>query len=41
VEIGVVLGLFALGALLMGVFAKAFPIMELPNDGQMEVKNRA
>jgi molybdopterin-containing oxidoreductase family membrane subunit len=41
VEIGVVLGLFALGALLMGVFAKAFPIMELPDDGRMEVENRA
>lgn len=29
VEVGVILGLFALGALLIGAFSKAFPIMEL------------
>lgn len=33
VEVGVIVGLFALGALIIGVFAKAFPIMELPEDG--------
>jgi Ni/Fe-hydrogenase subunit HybB-like protein len=33
VEVGVILGLFALGALLIGAFSKAFPIMELPEDG--------
>jgi Ni/Fe-hydrogenase subunit HybB-like protein len=41
VEIGVVLGLFALGALLMGLFAKAFPIMELADDDRMEVETGA
>lgn len=32
VEIGVILGLFALGTLLIGVFSKAFPIMELQEE---------
>ncbi|HET9443171.1 MAG TPA: NrfD/PsrC family molybdoenzyme membrane anchor subunit [Acidimicrobiales bacterium] len=32
VEIGIILGLFALGALIIGGFAKVFPIMELPED---------
>ncbi len=41
VEIGIVLGLFALGALLIAVFAKAFPIMELPDDERMEVQTHA
>ena len=31
-EIAVVLGLLALGALIIGVFAKAFPIIELPQE---------
>lgn len=41
VELGIVLGLFALGALLLGVFAKAFPIMELPEEERKEVETRA
>lgn len=36
VEVGVILGLFALGALIIGAFSKAFPIMELPEDGGAE-----
>ena len=36
VEIGVILGLFALGALLIFAFSKAFPIMELPQEASEE-----
>jgi Ni/Fe-hydrogenase subunit HybB-like protein len=36
VEVGVILGLFALGALLIGAFSKAFPIMELQEDDVAE-----
>ena len=32
VEVGVILGLFALGVLIISTFAKVFPIMELPDD---------
>ena len=35
-EIGVVLGLFALGALIIGLFAKVFPIIELPEEETVE-----
>ena len=40
-ELGVVLGLLALGALLIGLFMKVFPIMELPQDEGEEVETRA
>ena len=40
-ELGVVMGLLALGALLIGLFMKVFPIMELPEDERTEVEIRA
>ena len=40
-EVAVVLGLFALGALIIGVFAKAFPIIELPEEDAVEAMGRA
>jgi Ni/Fe-hydrogenase subunit HybB-like protein len=41
VEIGVVVGLFGLGALLIIAFAKAFPIIELPEAAKEEVTTDA
>ena len=41
VEVGVILGLFALGALIITVFAKVFPIMELPDDETPEATSNA
>ena len=41
VEIGVILGLFALGALLIGAFSKAFPIIELPEEASEEATTDA
>ena len=38
VEIGVILGLFALGALIITAFAKSFPIMELPEEDESTVR---
>ena len=41
VEVSVILGLFALGALIISTFAKAFPIIELPDDEPEEATSHA